>query len=371
MVDSQWEQLTRTLIGHSLRLRGGESVLIEAFDLPDDRLLRHLVRGAARVGATPLVQSWTTPLLRDLIQGAGDDQVRRWAEADRRRMEGVEAYLSIRGACNPFEWAGLGPAALNRYNDLYLRPVHWDLRIPTKRWCLLKVPGPASAQAAGLSLDRFETLFWEAVVLDFPRLRAALDPLAARLRAATEVRVVAPETDLRFRLGGLPAVPCAGERNLPDGEVFTAPVVDSVEGTIRFNARTYYQGVAFDGIGLEFAGGRVTRADCRAGDVDRLRRILDADDGAARVGEWAIGCNPRLDVAVGDPIYDEKIAGSHHLALGFAYPEADNGNRSRIHWDLVQILTRKAGGGRIELDGEPLLVDGLFLDPAFQGLNPQ
>jgi aminopeptidase len=370
VADPLWPELAETLLAHSIRLQPGESVLIESFDLPDPDLIRALVRGVARRRGQVLVASWHSDVLRDLIRHASADQALLWAAADRDRMERVDAYIALRGDANPAEWAEVPPAAANRYNELYLKPVHWDLRIPAKRWCHVRLPGPFLAQMGGMGRETFEAMYRAAVLIDHPRFRRAMEPLADRIGAARRVRITGPETDLRFDLTGGRPIVCAGEKNLPDGEVFTAPVLDSVEGRIVFNAKSLCQGRIYEGISLEFQGGRVVRAGCRSGDPARLNRILDVDEGARRVGEWAIGCNPFLGSPVGDPHLDEKVAGSHHLALGFAYPEADNGNRSRIHLDLVQMLLPEWGGGRIELDGEALVIDGSFVDLALAGLNP-
>jgi aminopeptidase len=188
--------------------------------------------------------------------------------------------------------------------------------------------------------------------------------------AAREVHITAPDTDLRFSIAGIPIVPCAGEMNIPDGEVFTAPVRDSVEGHVRFNAPTIYQGSSFDGVRLQFHRGRIVEADCAGGDVAKLRRILDTDEGASYVGEWAIGCNPRVLHPMRDILFDEKIAGSFHLTPGNAYDEADNGNRSRVHWDLVQVQRSDYGGGTIALDGVPIRVDGRFVPEDLHALDP-
>jgi aminopeptidase len=176
---------------------------------------------------------------------------------------------------------------------------------------------------------------------------------------------------LRFSIAGIPVVPCAGEMNIPDGEVFTAPVRDSVEGHVRFNAPTIYQGASFDGVRPGVPRGRIVRADCAGGDVARLRRIFEADEGAAYVGEWSLGCNPRVLHPMRDILFDEKIAGSFHLTPGNAYDEADNGNRSKIHWDLVQIQRADTGGGTIAFDGRPIRVDGLFVPEDLRALDPE
>lgn len=367
---ADWERLAETLLGHSIRLQPGEALLIESFDLGDHPLVRSLLRGAVRRRGRVLLESRFTPLLREAIGGGTEASVALWAASDLARINRVDACLILRGDSSPFELASISPLAWNRYGEGYLRPVHWEVRIPSKRWCLARLPGPGLAQQAGMSLDLLEQRYWDAVLLDYDRLDRSLRPLADRLDRACAVHIVAPDTNLRFSIEGVPAVACAGRRNLPDGEVYTAPVAGTLQGTIRFNTPTFYQGSAFEGISITFRAGRAVESSCRVGDPTRLARILAADDGAGAAGEWAIGCNPFWTWPVGDPLFDEKIAGSHHLAIGFAYPDADNGNRSRIHWDLVQRLDPKFGGGSIELDGETLVADGRFIPPELEALNP-
>ena len=227
------------------------------------------------------------------------------------------------------------------------------------------------AQQAGMSTEAFENFYFDVCNLDYPRLAKALVPLVERMETAQEVQITAPGTDLRFSIAGIPVVPCAGEMNIPDGEVFTAPVRDSIEGTVQFNTPTVYQGNSFDNVRLTFKAGRIVDFGCQTGDSKKLARILEADEGASFIGEWSIGCNPRILHPMRDILFDEKIAGSFHLTPGNAYDEADNGNRSKVHWDLVQIQRPEYGGGSIAFDGIPIRVDGRFVPPELQALDPE
>jgi aminopeptidase len=257
------------------------------------------------------------------------------------------------------------------FNTHVFKPVHMDCRIRKTKWCVLRLPNASMAQQAGMSTEAFENFYFDVCNLDYPRLSKALKPLVERMEAAKTVQITGPETDLRFSIEGIPVVPCSGEMNIPDGEVFTSPVKDSVEGFVRFNAPTVYQGNSFDDVRLVFKGGKIVEADCSGGDVKKLRKILDSDDGASYIGEWSIGCNPRILHPMRDILFDEKIAGSFHLTPGNAYDEADNGNRSKVHWDLVQIQRPDYGGGIIAFDGEPIRVDGRFIPSELQPLDPE
>ncbi|GAC1474177.1 MAG: aminopeptidase [Isosphaeraceae bacterium] len=371
MPDARWEQLAETLINHSTRIAAGETLLIECFDLDESTLPRLLIQKAARKGALPLVETKDTRLLRELIRNGSESQMRLLGECELYRMERIHSYIALRGARNINEMADVPIEKMSLYNAHYLKPVHFECRIKKTRWCVLRLPNASMAQQAGMSTEAFENHYFDVCNLDYALLSRALRPLVELMEAAREVRITGPETDLRFSIEGIPVVPCAGEMNIPDGEVFTAPVRDSVEGYIRFNTPTIYQGSSFDGVRLEFQKGKIVAADCSGGDMKKLKRIFDTDEGASHVGEWSIGCNPRILNPMRDILFDEKIAGSFHLTPGNAYDEADNGNRSKIHWDLVQIQRPEFGGGTIAFDGRPIRVDGRFVPESLKALDPE
>src|SRR5262249_32389894 len=359
------------LIAHSTRVTAGETLLIECFDLDDTTLPRLLVQKPARRGAFPRVETKDPRIDRGPVPNAPEGAMRLMGDCELHRMKQVQAYIALRGARNINEMSDVPGEKMNLYNAHFLKPVHFECRIKSTRWCVLRLPNASMAQQAGMSTEAFETFYFDVCNLDYPRLSKALEPLVERMQRARDVHITGPETDLRFSIEGIPVIPCAGEMNIPDGEVFTAPVRASVEGHVRFNAPTVYQGTSFDGVRLEFQKGRIVAADCAGGDVKKLRRILDTDPGAAHVGEWSIGCNPRVLHPMRDILFDEKIAGSFHLTPGNAYDEADNGNRSKIHWDLVQIQRPEYGGGAIAFDGVPIRVDGRFVPPELHALDPE
>ena len=371
MPDPRWEPLAEILINHSTRLDAGETLLVECFDLEDSTLPRLLVQKAARKGAHPLVEIKDTRIVRELIKYGSEEQMRAWRRF-RAPPHGAGPGLHRPArARNINEMADVPGEKMNLYNTHFLKPVHFDCRIKRTKWCVLRLPNASMAQQAGMSTEAFENFYFDVCNLDYARLARALRPLVERMSAARAVHITGPETDLRFSIEGIPVIPCAGEMNIPDGEVFTAPVRDSVNGYVRFNTPTIYQGTSFDGIRLEFRDGRIVAADCTGGDVKKLRRIFETDEGASYLGEWSIGCNPRILNPMRDILFDEKIAGSFHLTPGNAYDEADNGNRSKIHWDLVQIQRPDYGGGTIAFDDVPIRVEGRFVPEDLQALDPE
>lgn len=367
-MDPRHQALAATLVGHSTKLQPGEKVLVEAIDV-DEGLVVALVREIDRVGAIPLVSTKQNRVLRELYRTATRESMEAAAAHEAVRMRGVDAYIGIRASHNICEYSDVPPGKLELQRKHWYQPVHAEIRVPRTRWVVLHFPTPAMAQQAEMSTPAFEEFYFRVCTADYPLMSRAMDPLKELMEATDRVHITAPGTDLAFSIKGMPAVKCDGDRNIPDGELFTAPVLDSVEGDIRFNARTIYQGTTFSDVRLHFEKGRAVRTEADKG--ERLRRILDTDEGARRVGEFSLSFNPHITRPMLDILFDEKIAGALHLALGSAYDDCDNGNRSGIHWDLVQMQTPEQGGGQVWFDDRLVREDGRFVLPELAGLNPE
>ncbi|MFN8706689.1 MAG: aminopeptidase, partial [Planctomyces sp.] len=336
MQDHRIDKLAQTLIHHSCRLQSGQKVLIEAFDLPEPALVCRLVEEAGRIGAIPHVVLKSNTVLRSIYRSATEAGMQMSGQFEAAVMKEMDAYIGIRGAANSSEFADVPGEKMDLYQKHWWQPVHVQIRVPKTRWVVLRYPTPSMAQAAGKSCEQFEDFYFGVCTADYARMAAELQPLKARMEAADRVRIISPDTELTFSIKNIPVVPCAGECNIPDGECFTAPVRESVNGTITFNTSSRYQGTVFDGIRFEFRDGKIVNATCRNA-TERLNQILDSDEGARYIGEWSLGTNNRILHPMLDTLFDEKIGGSFHLTPGNAYDEADNGNRSRVHWDLVLI----------------------------------
>ena len=367
MHDPRLDALAQLLVTHSTRLQPGEKILIETFDIPEDMVIA-LIRAARQVGAVPLVSYKRNRIQRELIQAGQEQAMQLVGECETYRMERVDAYVGLRGSRNIAELSDVPAAAMELYERLWLQPVHFQVRVPRTKWVVLRWPSPSMAQQAKMSSDAFEDFYFDVCTLDYAKRAEAQKPLKALLEQTDQVHITGPDTDLRFSIENIPAIPCSGEHNIPDGECFTAPVRDSVEGEIRFNTPTLYRGTPFDNIHLRFDQGRIVAAS--ASDTAALNAILDADEGARYIGEFAIGFNPHITAPMLDILFDEKIAGSFHFTPGQAYEVADNGNRSAVHWDMVMIQTPEYGGGEIYFDGKLVRKDGLFALPELLNLNP-
>lgn len=368
MNDPRMDRLAEILVNHSTRLKAGEKVLIECFDLPESTLPCALIAKSVERGALPLVSVRCNRILRELWRNGNAEQLRLIGQLERARMKQVQAYIGIRGTQNVSEMSDVPADKMELYQTYIWDPVHLKIRVPKTKWVVLRYPTSSMAQLASMSSDAFEDYFFRVCTVDYAAMAKAQKPLERLMRRTDRVKITGPGTDLEFSIKGIGVVPCNGERNIPDGEVFTAPVRDSVHGLITFNTPTVYQGVSFENIRLEFKNGKIISASC-PGDSKRLNQILDTDKGARYIGEWSIGCNPQVLHPMKDILFDEKIAGSIHLTPGNAYDEADNGNRSKVHWDLVLIQRQDYGGGEIHFDGKLIRRDGRFTIPELHSLD--
>lgn len=367
-MDPRITTLAHNLIHYSAALAPGEKILIETVDgaLP---LAKALVDEAYRAGAVPFLSLKSSQLLRALLRGAAAEQLALAGEWEAARMKAMDAYIAIRASDNISEMADVPADRLQLYQQNWVKPVHLDIRVPNTKWCVLRYPSPSMAQLAAMSTEAFEDFYFRVCTLDYAKMAAAMDPLIALLGRTDRVRITGPGTDLAFSIRGIPAVKCAGRRNIPDGEVYTAPVRDSVNGVITYNAPTVYQGFTYENIRLEFRGGKIVGAT--ANDSEKINKVLDTDDGARYIGEFALGVNPYIERPMKDTLFDEKISGSFHFTPGNAYEKAFNGNKSAIHWDLVCIQTTAYGGGEIRCDDMLVRRDGRFVPEELQGLNPE
>ena len=368
MTDPRYTQLAETLIRYSCALEEGENLLIEAIDVPHD-FTRELVRVALSHGVRPQVTLRNQAVNRSLLVGATEEQFALQGELEAERMSRMQAYIGIRGSENVSELSDVPAGRMALYETHIWKKVHAEIRVPKTRWVVLRWPNSAMAQLAQMSTEAFENFYFDVCNVDYELMSRAMGPLKALMERTDRVRLIAPGTDLAFSIKDIPAIRCDGHRNIPDGEVFTAPVRDSIEGTIQYNTPTLYHGVTHEDVRLVFAEGKVVEAT--SSQTKHLNQVLDADEGARYVGEFAIGFHPKIEAPMKDILFDEKIAGSIHLTPGQAYEEAWNGNASKIHWDLILRMDPAAGGGEVWFDDVLIRKDGRFVLDELEGLNPE
>ncbi|MDD3213971.1 MAG: aminopeptidase, partial [Eubacteriales bacterium] len=356
MKDPRTKKLCNLLVNYACELKPGERVLIELFGHQPE-LAAALVREVYAAGAEPIVRLRDMTVQRELLRGATAEKWTFEAEHDAAVMRGVQAYMGIRAVENGFETSDVTSEQNALYAKHYSGPVHGKIRVPHTRWVVLRYPTLAAAQAAKMSLEAFEDYYFNVCTLDYAKMSAAMDKLVARMERADKVHILGKGTDLTFSIKGMPAIKCDGKVNIPDGEVFSAPLRESVNGVINFNTPSLYGGTEFSDIRLTLKDGKIIEAV--GNQTERLNAILNTDEGARYIGEFSFGVNPYVTEPMMDTLFDEKIAGSFHFTPGHCYDECPNGNHSDVHWDMVCIQRPEYGGGEIWLDDELVRKDGL------------
>ncbi len=361
MKDKRNEILAKQLIDYSIGVQPGQVLYLESKGKESLELAKEIIRYTTEKGGMPFWFYNDESLLRQFVNGADESQIRKQAEVHLEIMKRADAYIGLRGSDNPFDMADIPQSQIERFNKLFYHPVHLEQRVKHTKWVVLRFPNNAMAQLAETSQEKFEDFYYRVCCLDYAKMSKAMDPLVELIDKTDRVRIKAPGTDLTLSIKGISIEKCDGRRNIPDGEVYTAPVRDSVNGTIAYNTPSLYQGVIYTGISFKFKDGKIIDAKADA-NTDKLNEILNTDEGARYVGEFAIGVNPFIMEPMKDTLFDEKIAGSFHFTPGQCYDEAPNGNQSAIHWDLVQIQRPEYGGGEIWFDDKLIRKDGIFTD---------
>lgn len=363
-MDSRYEKLARSILGYSVALKKGESILFDLVDTPDELAIA-FVREARRRRAIPFVDIRRSKVSRAILNEIDQEQARLTREIELHRMKRMQAYVAVRGSENSSEFADVPSSRMG----LFTREIRSVLnyRVNKTRWCVLRWPTSSFAQAAGMSTEAFEDFYFRVCTMDYRRFAKAMKPLERLMAKTDRVEIKGPGTDLSFSIKGIGARMCRGDRNVPDGEVFSCPLKTSVNGTIQYNTPTLYAGTRFENVCLQFEQGKIVNAT--ANDTRRLNQILDTDPGARFVGEFSLGLNPHILNPMCDILFDEKITGSLHFTPGQAYEDCGNGNKSAVHWDMVLIQRPEWGGGEVWFDGKLIRKNGRFVVPSLEGLN--
>lgn len=367
MKDPRISTLAHNLINYSCRLQPGEKILIEAegLELP---LVKELVKEAYKAKGIPFVTIKNSEVTRELLLNTSKEQLELMAKYESMRMNDMDAYIGLRAGDNPTELSDVPGENMSLFAKYFRGPVHFDIRVPKTKWVVLRYPNYSMAQAANTSTEAFEDFYFDVCNLDYSKMSTAMDSLVNLMNNTDKVKITGKDTNLEFSIKDIPAVKCDGLMNIPDGEVYSAPVKTSVNGYITYNTPAVYNGFTFENIRLEFKDGKIVKAT--ANNTDLINKIFDTDAGARYIGEFAIGVNPYILHPMKDTLFDEKIAGSIHFTPGGCYDDASNGNDSTVHWDLVFIQRPEYGGGEIYFDDILIRKDGLFVLPELDCLNP-
>lgn len=369
MTDPRVTRLAELLCDHSCQLSSDDNLLIHAFDMPEE-VVEEVVRVARSRGAGVIVRLESNRIRRQMMLGMTEANARIIAASEKFEMENVTSYIALRGTHNSTESSDVPIDIQRMWTKEYAIPVVFETRVPKTKWVALRWPTPSFAQMAAMSTGAFEDFYFRVCTMDYIRMAEASKPLADLMNRTDRVHITGAGTDFSFSIKDIGSVPCTGERNIPDGECFSAPVRESVNGVVQFNTVSLYQGTEFKDIRFEIKDGKIIDATAGA-NTARLNEILDTDEGGRYFGEWSLGYNPFVLHPMKDTLFDEKIAGSFHFTPGNAYdPPGGNGNKSSIHWDIVCIQRPEYGGGEIWFDDVLIRKDGLFVLPELLALNP-
>lgn len=366
-MDSRISKLAKLLVNFSVKLQKGEKVLIDFEGMEVRPLIKEIIKETYAVGAYPYVTYRDSSINRALMLGACEEQLELQNKHTLAQMMDMDAYIAIRGNENTAELSDVPDDKMvlwSRVLDPTLR-----YRVDHTRWVVLRYPNNAMAQNANQSIEAFEDFYFDVCTLDYQKMNDAMTPLVELMNRTDKVRLLGPGTDLTFSIKDIPAIKCAGTCNIPDGEVYTAPVRESMNGHISYNTQSLEMGFTYENIRFEIENGKIVKAT--ANDNEKINKLLDTDEGARYFGEFAIGVNPYVSSPMKDTLFDEKIDGSFHLTPGACYEDCPNGNHSAVHWDLVMIQRPEWGGGEIWFDDVLVRKDGRFVIPELFCLNPE
>ncbi len=367
MINDKIEKLADLLVNYSTRIQKGENVLIDYTGSEPIDLIKCIIQKVYAAGGNPFVKSWSDTIRREILLQANKEQLDLQAKHDLAFMKDMDAYIAVRASDNTMELSDVPSEKMSMFSIATSETL--DYRVEHTKWVILRYPNNAMAQLAGMSKEAFEKFYFDVCTLDYAKMDKAMDALKKRMDNADKVHLVGPNTDLRFSIKGIGSVKCAGHMNIPDGEVYSAPVRDSINGHIAYNTPSLEMGFTYENIEFDIENGKIVKAT--ANDTKRINEFLDTDEGARYFGEFAIGVNPYVLSPMKDILFDEKICGSFHLTPGRCYDDCSNGNKSAIHWDLVMIQRPEYGGGEIWFDDELIRKDGLFVVDDLKCLNPE
>ena len=369
MKDKRIQKLANNLLNYSIYLKAKEHILIEIIGEEAIPLGKELIKQAEKMGAYPYFNIINHEILRELLKNCSEEQIKTYAKHDSQRMKDMDAYIGIRASTNTAELNGISKEKMELYNKYYTLPVHFEERVKNTKWCILRYPNASMAQMSNMNTEEFEDFYFKVCTLDYNKMSKAMDKLVDLMNRTKNVHIKGEGTDLTFSIEGIRAEKYMGTFNIPDGEVATSPVKTSVNGYITYNTETRYNGILFHNIKFEFENGKIVKATSNK--TKELNEILDTDEGSRYIGEFALGLNPYIEKPIGDTLFDEKVRGSFHFTPGDSLEESDNGNRSSIHWDIVNIQTPDYGGGEIYFDERLVRKDGRFVLKELEALNPE
>lgn len=372
-MDQQFTAFAAQLVNFCTKVQKGEQVIIHAHDVVPKQMILAIIRAVRQAGGNVADVWWDCwEFDSELLQLVDRRQLRIRGIGRLSQISAVDVNIILRGYSNMYAMRNVPNENAKAFNTGIEKQVK-DERVSNTRWILTCWPTDVMANMAGMPTSDFESFFFSAVLFDYEKMSRAMEPLVQLIERTKEVHIIGPgDTDITFSIEGMSAVKCDGHRNIPDGEVYTAPVRNSVNGVIHYNTPTITkEGREYGGLRFVVKEGKIIEATCESGDVGQLNKYLDTDEGARYFGEFSFGINPYITQAIKDTLFDEKIWGSFHLTPGQCYDLMPNGNDSAIHWDIVAIQQEDCGGGEIYFDNQLIRKNGIFTISQLEGLNPK
>ena len=362
------ELLADIIINHSLETKKDEKIILYYETKEADNLVKEIIKKANEKEASVYLR-YTDPkldkLLKENLRESVFDVYKNEIKFD---VANFDSFIAIRCNVNDYEYKNVNDNMLGKLNKLKSR--YNDIKINNRKWVLLNYPSDVEAYKAKMTYDDYKNFSYSAMCEDYDKMQNDIRPLKLLMETTDKVRLTGVDTDITFSIKDMPIIPCCGEKNIPDGEIYCAPVKKSVNGYIKYNTPSPYRGEVFHGVKLTFKDGKIIDATCDEKEKqDKLNEIFNTDAGARYVGEFSIGLNPKIKHPIGNILFDEKIIGSIHFTPGMAYKDSYNGNSSSIHWDMVLIQRKDYGGGDIYFDDVLIRKDGKFVISDLLHLN--
>jgi len=360
------KKLSSIIINDSLKVRRNEKVLIISDTDKPALLIKEFIKDISKNEGIPFVEILFPSIESLLLEKTTEERIKQISIIEEQKINNFDTFIYIKYTKNEFETIDIDPQILKNKGNA-LEKIN-QTRVNERKWILLNYPSELDAYKAKMNTDKYFQYALEVMTVDYNQMKQDIVPLLKLMEKTDKVRILSPNTDLTFSIKDIPIIPCCGECNIPDGEIYTAPVKNSVNGIITYNVPSVYHGNMYHNIQLTFENGKIIQATSDDNN-NRLNEIFNTDDGSRYVGEFSLGLNPKILHHVGNILYDEKIIGSLHFTPGSSYYNAYNGNNSAIHWDLVLIQRKEYGGGEIYFDDILIRKDGMFVLPELQHLN--
>ena len=361
------KKLSNTIVNYSLDVKENDRILITVNEIDKtSQLLKYLIKDITKNKAIPFVRIIDNEINSLLLETTSDNRIKEIKKHSKQDIENYDTFISIKCSTNDFESSEIDETLRKK---IKIATKEEDkIRINERKWVLLNYPSKLDAFKANMKTDKFIEFSLDTMIIDYSKMYKDIKPLKELMDKTKKVRIIGPNTDVSFSIENIDSIPCCGKYNIPDGEIYTSPVKNSVNGIITYNTKSPYNGYIFENVSLKFKDGKIIKATSSSNN-EKLNEIFNIDEGARYIGEFAIGLNPKIKYPMQDILFDEKIIGSIHFTPGQAYNDAYNGNDSSLHWDLVLIQRKEYGGGEIYFDDKLIRKDGLFVLPELKHLN--